>query len=96
MAEFRLLSGAKADLRRSEAWYRAQDTDMALGFRADAHRTIDEIARNPDAWPRIDNRHRFKPLRDYPFYVVYRRYFEDVVIVAVSHNDRSHRFWKNR
>jgi plasmid stabilization system protein ParE len=95
MNNFRLLRGAASDLRQAEAWYRARDVETSLRFAADARATIAEVARTPDMWPRIDNRHRFKPLQVFPYYVVYRRYFEEIVIVAVSQN-RRRRYWKGR
>lgn len=98
---FRILPEAEAEALRAAAWYDMQTPgkgDQFLDTLADAFRVIQ---RTPSAfariWPRrLQGEFRVYDLTRFQYVVTYRVSFDDLAIVAVSHNSRQPFYWTRR
>jgi plasmid stabilization system protein ParE len=96
MAEVIIASPAERDYAESIAWYVERSVRAAERFEAEFERALDAIARDPDRFPKCDDRHSYCSMRRYPFRVIFRRSGDVLVIMAVAHNSRRPEFWVDR
>jgi plasmid stabilization system protein ParE len=57
---------------------------------------IDDLGAQPESWPEIEDGIRRRPLRRFPYSVLYRIDKDEIVIVAVMHQRRHPRYWAER
>jgi plasmid stabilization system protein ParE len=96
MAEVSLHPAAEADYEAALAWYQARSPKAAAGFEAAVDNAIVAVRDFPEAYPLRDDRHRYCPLRRYPYGLVYRVDGDRVRVVAVPHNRQMPRDWSDR
>jgi hypothetical protein len=58
--------------------------------------TLDEIVRDPERFARIDERHRERLVKRFPFRVIYRILDNRIIVVAIAHAKRNPDYWKSR
>jgi plasmid stabilization system protein ParE len=62
---------AAQEVESTYDWYAARDNSAAQGFREELRRVVDEVAANPQAWPRYGSGARRYVFPRYPFSLVY-------------------------
>ncbi|MBY0528523.1 MAG: type II toxin-antitoxin system RelE/ParE family toxin [Gemmataceae bacterium] len=89
---------AHAELEYEDAydWYHRRSPRAAARFERAAHVAIRMIADAPEAFPFYEEPFRYRPLKRFPYLLVYRIRANDVQIVAVAHASRRPGYWKNR
>ena len=98
MTEVRWHPAAAAEARAVRRWYRdEQDApDAALAFQAELRMAVEQIAAAPGRWPVLVDDLRKRPLRKYPYRVVYRHRGSEVLIVAIMHEKQYPSYWRDR
>ncbi len=89
-------SAAENDFTDSLTWYAKKDSDLARQFASEFDAAIDRITESHDAFPAIDERHRYMQMRRFPFVIIFREDRDRVTIIAVAHSSRSPGFWHGR
>ena len=85
------------EMHRAFAWYRERDEAVALRFLDAFWQAIDEVAEAPERWPTTGTRHRYRMLKKpFPYFIAYRRDWEQIRVVALSHTKRRPGYWKRR
>ncbi len=86
------------ELNKAINWYlEVKRSPRAAEGLADAvENAVQEIANDPDGWPKHSHgTHRYK-LKRYPYFAIYALFEEHVEIVAVAHTRRRTGYWKRR
>lgn len=92
----RFLEAARSDLRNAVDYYESQRPGLGTEFRAEVRSAIERIEALPDAWhPLSENTQRCRTKR-FPYGVIYRASFDEIVIVAVAHLHRDPEHWRER
>jgi plasmid stabilization system protein ParE len=89
----RLCSAAANDYTEALCWYAERDPDVALQFETEFENSLAQISDATDCHPKLDENHRYLPIRRFPFLIIYRCSGNDTTIVAVAHTSRSPEFW---
>lgn len=87
---------ALREMHKGFAWYRERNERAALRFLDAFWTAVDEVAEYPQRWPFLDRKHQFRPLKRFPFFLVYRCEDEVVKVVALAHGKRRPGYWKRR
>jgi plasmid stabilization system protein ParE len=87
---------AQAEYTAAFRWYQEQSLRAASRFESEAERVLDQIAENPDMFPKYDDDHRFALLHRFPYSVVYQVHESRIHIIAVAHASRLPGYWQDR
>jgi plasmid stabilization system protein ParE len=87
---------AEAELAEAAEYYEAQRSGLGKAFSSEVTHTIALIREFPDAGTPMGASRRRMIVRRFPYSVVYRRYPDSVVIVAVAHQSRRPGYWRGR
>jgi plasmid stabilization system protein ParE len=90
---------ARAEVLDATEWYEDRRLMLGQDFLTEVRRAEAMIARYPSAWPRwlgivVDVR-RFKLAR-FPYSVAFQAIGEDIVVIAVAHQNRAPFYWQDR
>jgi plasmid stabilization system protein ParE len=94
--EIDLHPAAITEARKAYRWYLARNFGAARRFKAAFEAALAQIAQSPDRWPAYLHGTRYRPLRRFPFIVVYRQRADRLQIIAVAHGRRKPGYWKRR
>ncbi|MDP4198574.1 MAG: type II toxin-antitoxin system RelE/ParE family toxin [Bacteroidota bacterium] len=92
----RRLSPAEEEYIASVAFYVAESPQAADGFADEVESAIDEIAQSPTRYPIYEENVRRKVLDVFPFSIYYVTENDEVMIVAIMHNSRRPKYWRER
>jgi len=95
MTELVISSAAEVDFTESLCWYAERSDRSAINFDAEVDRALQTISSAPLRNPKIDDRHRFLLMRNYPFQIIYRVQDPAVIIIAIAHSSRAP-YWQDR
>ena len=88
---------ATLEARAARQWYRDQDApEAAAKFRVALRRAVDEVTDAPHRWPVLSGTLRKRPLRDFPYRVVYEDHEAYVLIIAIMHERQKPGYWRQR
>lgn len=96
MAEPLFHPEARSDYESAWAWYHERNPAAAARFGAEVERLLESIAANPEAFPQLDDEHRFTLPKRFPYGLVFRGVSDPAVVVAVAHSSRSPGYWHDR
>jgi plasmid stabilization system protein ParE len=96
MFPIELQAGAHKDFDESFDWYADRSPGTALRFTDAVNAALDEIARDPERFASIDERHRERLVKRFPFRVIYRAVEERIIVVAIAHAKRNPNYWITR
>lgn len=91
-----LLPGSHKDFDESFDWYADNSSDVAIRFANAINEALAEISRDPERFARIDERHRERLVKKFPFRIIYRITLNRVVVVAIAHAKRNPSYWHSR
>jgi len=77
-------------------FYEDQAIHLGEHFLAIVAAAVFEIAEAPELWPERDNGMRRRPLRRFPYSILYRIDNDEIIIVAVMHQKRRPNYWVRR
>jgi hypothetical protein len=98
---FTVLPEAQSEVDLAAAWYDAQSLGLGDGFLDELRRAYGVIRRQPLSFPRVrprGSRREFRQyvLRHFAYSVIYEVAGPDLLIIAVSHNQRRQFYWRHR
>ena len=92
----RLLEPAQAELDEAIAWYAEQAPDLGDAFLIETLKAFELIERFPQAWHPLSPETRRCRLRRFPYSVVYTQDGADLLVLAIAHQHRKPRYWRDR
>jgi plasmid stabilization system protein ParE len=98
MIDLRWHPAAAREAQSARRWY-AIDQDApeaAWRFQSMLRRALTEISQAPTRWPILVDDMRKRPLRGFPYRVVYRPRRDHLLIVAVMHEHQRPNYWRDR
>lgn len=96
MKAVRILSIAKQEMINSAIFYETQAQGLGNDFLDKIDNIIDDISKNPDRWPIINNNIRRRLVQTFPYCILYRIDSEEIVILAIMHLRRHPDYWVDR
>ncbi len=87
---------AISESRKAFLWYRQRSHTAAESFRVALEFAVEQITLTPDRWPTYFHGTRYRPMRRFPYLVVYRIHPDVVQVVAVAHAKRRPGYWFRR
>lgn len=92
----RYLAPARFELQKAARYYGEQSSSLASAFLAEVDRSLAQVRAFPDAAPILREPVRRKPLRKFPYGLLYYVAKGEVIVVAVMHRRQRPEYWKNR
>jgi plasmid stabilization system protein ParE len=92
----RYLSPAQLELEEAVAFYDRRSRVVARAFLADVMSALEGVRRLPESAPVLRGAVRRKPLRKFPYSILFALDGDTVVIVAVMHGKRRPDYWAPR
>lgn len=92
----RFLSPAEIEMLESSVYYEMQAENLGRSFLDIIEEAVVEIAENPEIWPEIDREIRRRPIRRFPYSILYIIHDNEIIIVAVMHQKQKPHYWINR
>jgi plasmid stabilization system protein ParE len=86
--------GAEGDIADSFNWYAKRNALIADAFRSEVFVAIERIAERPLAKAPDGEGNRRRPLRRFPYSVVYEMRERAVTILAIAHHRRKPGYWR--
>lgn len=98
MRPYRFHPKALAEYEAAVTWYADRSFVAAVGLSDLVAAGIDDIRRQPQAWPRWPGHDdvRRRVLRRFPYSVIYLLERREIVIVAIAHHKRRPGYWLQR
>lgn len=96
MKSFRFLPDATAELFEAVDFYNGRESGVGVRFLVAVDATIRQITDDPSTGPFVGKRVQRRPVRDFPFDVLYFDHEPEVIIVTVRHYSRRDNYWQNR
>jgi plasmid stabilization system protein ParE len=98
MTELRWHPAAAREAQAARRWYRIEQDapEVARRFLSMLLRALTEISRAPERWPVLVDDLRKRPLRGFPYRLVYQQRRDHVLIVAVMHERQRPNYWLPR
>lgn len=87
---------AIAEARAAHRWYLRRSARAARCFRLALEAAIQQITESPERWSTYLHGTRCRPLRRFPYIVVYREQPDRVQVVALAHGRRRPGYWQRR
>ena len=91
-----LLEPAQAELDEAIAWYAEQAPGLGDAFLIETLKTFQLIERFPQAWHPLSPQIRRCRLRRFPYSEVYKQDGADLLVLAIAHQHRKPRYWRDR
>jgi toxin ParE1/3/4 len=94
---FSYLREAEEELGEAFRYYlESSDADLAIDFLNEVERVAELLSRHRGFGASDDLGNRIFPLRRFPHSLVYRSIADGILILAVTHQMRSPKHWRNR
>ncbi len=87
---------AGRELADAQAWYRERSEVAAQAFALEIDQAIQSIAEAPERWPEMARGERRFILSRFPYSILYRFRSHEVFVIAVAHQKRRPRYWRDR
>ena len=84
------------EARKAYRWYLRRSARAANRFQAAIQAALTQISQAPDRWPAYLHGTRYRLLRRFPFFVVYRVRADRLQVVAVAHGSQRPGYRKKR
>lgn len=96
MKGFSFHSAAEAELTEAAHYYEARSEGLGEEFLTKIRNTVEELRRFPQTAPVVRGNLRRKPVKGFPYSLIYAVEADEIRIYAVSHNRRRPGYWINR
>ena len=91
-----VLPDAEAEIREAFLWYFERSPIAADAIRTEALEAIDLLETDALMWPEDEDQIRRYILRHFPYTVFYEIDGKTVTVLAVAHQRRKPRYWRER
>lgn len=92
----RLLKVAQQELDDGVDYYNNEQPGLGYRFLAEVLETIDRIKEFPEAWQPFHRRTHRCQVHHFPYGVIYQRYQDLILVVAIAHLHRRSDYWLDR
>jgi plasmid stabilization system protein ParE len=92
----RFLLPAEVEMYDAAVFYEKQVSHLGDSFLSIIEVAISDLCIRPDSWPDLGDGIRKRPLRRFPYSVLYKINDKEIVIVAVMHQRRRPLYWMER
>ena len=92
----RLTPAAVQDVILAERWYLEEAPHVVASFRQEIDKTLRRISEQPASYQTVEAAVRRAPMRKFPFSLFYRVLPAWIEVVAVLHQSRDPRTWRQR
>ena len=96
MPGYRLVDEAQHELESGVSFYRATDPVLGKQFALEVRRLCQQIAEFPMQGTELRNGIRRRLLRRFPYSILYAVEGQDVLILAIAHQNRKPGYWASR
>lgn len=96
MKGFSFHDAAEAELTEAARYYEARSNGLGEEFLAEIRSTVGQLRRFPETAPLVRGSLRRKPVKGFPYSLIYAVEADEIRIYAVSHNRRRPGYWINR
>ena len=92
---------AEAEVDQAATWYEKQRASLGGDFHTEVATALGRIRDSPDSHPRLRGIRVLPPIRRaflkrFPYTVIFERYAQNVLVLAVAHARRRPRYWLSR
>lgn len=94
--EVEILPEAEAEIREAFLWYFERSLIAADAFRTEALHAIDRLGADALMWPEDQDAIRRHILRRFPYTIFFEIQGNIVTVLAVAHQRRMPRYWRER
>ncbi len=94
--KFRFHPDAESELNHAIDYYEASQKNLGLQFAQEVYATIHRIRDFPYAWQPMTDKTRRCLTNRFPFSVVYQYLNNEIIIIAIMHQNQKPFYWKNR
>lgn len=94
--QFRFHPDAELELNQAIDYYEECQEQLGLEFAQEIYASIHRIIDFPDAWQLITSKTRRCLTNRFPFGVVYQKLNNEIIIIAIMHQNQKPFYWKNR
>jgi plasmid stabilization system protein ParE len=99
--KFTIHPEAQDEATSTVAWYRERNLQVAERLAELFGEAIEEIARHPDSFPRLEYRRnpgniRRARLKGFPLKVLFQIRDDEIFVFAVAHDSRRPGYWRKR
>ena len=92
----RLLLSAEQEMFDAARYYELQAPGLGQDFLDKVELALHDLGDAPERWPRVRDDIRRRPIRRFPYSLLYRSDSDEVVILAVMHQKRHPSYWLSR
>ena len=87
---------AERELNDAALYYEHESPGLGVSFLDEVERYIEDIAGNPERWPKIRGQVRRRLLRRFPYAILYSVNTDGIRILAIMNLKRRPYYWVNR
>ena len=92
----RFLEAAQQELDEAHEWYEVQVTGLGIKFIEESWVATRRIMIFPESCEEVATGVRKCLLRRFPYMLIYKVEQTEILVLAVAHQHRKPRYWKNR
>ena len=96
MIGYRFLPPAEEEMTKASRFYEAASAGLGEEFLDDVQRVIGVLREHPELGRLVESELRLASLRRFPFSLIYSERIDEIIIIAVAHQKRRPRYWKDR
>lgn len=92
----RLVRAAETEMFRAADRYDDERPGLGDRFLREVEHTLEGAVLAPLRWPLVDEQHRRRLVKQFPYSIFYRIVDDTVVVVAIAHHKRQPGYWRQR
>lgn len=96
MKKTRFLSPAEIEMFDAAVYYETRVPKLGADFISTIEIAVSELSDDPEKWPVIGKEIHRRILPRFPYSILYKIDFEEIIIVAIMHQKRRPNYWINR
>ncbi len=87
---------AQVEIDEAAWYYEERAPGLGMSFIEDVEQSVDQVLANPEGWQLVGHHVRRKPVRRFPYGLLYAVETDRVRIMAIAHDKRRPGYWRNR
>jgi len=87
---------ADAEVTEAARYYEMRSPGLGFLFLREVQRSLEQVIANPEAHQLIGTEVRRKPLRQFPYSLMYAVEPDRIRVIAVAHAKRRPNYWRDR
>ena len=96
MRSLRTHESARREANLATVWYAERSISLARRFRDELLSSFSKVAASPQHYPSYLHGTRRVLLKEFPYFVVFLDWHDEIYIVAIAHAKRRPGYWRGR